>query len=149
MGKHDDAPLPVDLFRSLDDANTVASGKNGSLRQPDEQSVLDDARYPGKPRRQRLRIGNPLKRPVENPVPAIRDESFAILVAPEHHRPGEPTAADAASIFTRVAASPNGSLRSAAETGRAWHPFHSSAMTIMRAMPPRRSSRAAARRRRL
>ena len=52
-------------------------------RKPNEQSVLNDAWNSAQPRRQRLRIGDPLQRSIQNPVPAIRDESVAVLGPPQ------------------------------------------------------------------
>ena len=45
-------------------ADPISARKNGNMRKPDEQAVLDDARDGGKPIRQSLRIGNPPERSI-------------------------------------------------------------------------------------
>ncbi len=59
-----------DESRPLDDADAVGSGEDGGLREPDEQPVLDHAGNGREPVGQRPRIGNPLERGIEYPVPA-------------------------------------------------------------------------------
>src|SRR5262245_66569978 len=51
--------------------------------EPDEQAVLNHARDAVEPTRERSRIGDPLKRGIQNPVPAVRDESVAIPTPPQ------------------------------------------------------------------
>ncbi len=97
--------------------------------------MLDDTGDGGKSIRQRFRIGNPLKGGIENPVPAIRDESVAVLGPPQRRqalcsrRRRRP-----ASTARRVAPRPNGttSIGSGNRPSIGTH-FDSSAMTIMRA----------------
>ena len=55
----------------------VGAGDNSSPGQPDEQAVFHDPRHRGKPGRKPWRIGDMLQLGVEQPVPAIRDESMA------------------------------------------------------------------------
>ena len=57
------------------------------MREPNEQAVLDHACNTVETLGERFRIGNPLECGIENPVPAVRDESVAILGPPQQGRP--------------------------------------------------------------
>src|SRR4029077_14050985 len=72
----------------LDDAYAARAGKHGRVREPHAQAVLDHACNTVETLGERLRIGDPLECGIENPVPAVRDESVAILGAPQQGRPG-------------------------------------------------------------
>ena len=50
--------------------------------------MFHNARNGGEPVRKTLRIGNALQLGVEEPVPAIRDESVAVLRHAQRRRPG-------------------------------------------------------------
>src|SRR5882757_7559212 len=78
----------ADESATLDDAYALATRENGRLCKPNEQAMLDHAGDGRKPLRQRSRIGNSLKCGIKNPVPAIRDESVAVLVTTQQRRPG-------------------------------------------------------------
>src|SRR5262249_60435195 len=65
----------------LDDAYAARAGNHGRVREPDEQAVLDHACNAVETLGERFRIGDPLECGIENPVPAVRDESVAILGA--------------------------------------------------------------------
>ena len=58
------------------------------MREPDEQAVLDHACNTIETIRERPRIGDPPQRGVENPVPAVRDESVTILGGALHQGTG-------------------------------------------------------------
>jgi hypothetical protein len=52
------------------------------LRQADEQAVLHHAWHGGEIARQRRRIGDATQLRIKQPVPAIRDKSVAVAIAP-------------------------------------------------------------------
>src|SRR5215472_17559353 len=72
----------------LDDAHAARAGNHGRVREPNEQAVLDHACNTVETLRERFRIGDPLECGIENPVPAVRDESVAILGASQQSGPG-------------------------------------------------------------
>src|SRR5258708_10796115 len=74
----------------LDDAYAARAGKHGRVREPNEQAVLDHACNTVETFGERFRIGHPLEYGIDNPVPAVRDASVAILAAPHAGRPGPP-----------------------------------------------------------
>ena len=135
------ANMTILLFESMTGFQDRSTTRTPALpariadgRKPNEQSVLDDAWDGGQPRRQRLRIGDPLQRAIENPVPAIRDESVAVLGPPQRRGRGRAGVGigrfDRASRRLQAERLDFDRQREAAERGT--H-FDSSAMTIMRA----------------
>src|ERR1700691_2246332 len=70
----------------LDNTNAVRTGNNSSPGDGDKKAVSRDARNGGKPAGQSFRIGDPLQSGVEEPVPAIRDESMAVRLLAQERR---------------------------------------------------------------
>jgi hypothetical protein len=66
----------------FDKAHPVSTGQDSSLRHADEQAVLHHARHGGEIARQRRRIGDATQLRIKEPVPAIRDKSVAVPIAP-------------------------------------------------------------------
>src|SRR5580704_13312709 len=76
-------------FRSLfapGNADAIGAGQNGSLCQADKQAVLDHAGNSRKPLREPVGIIDEIKRGIQNPVPAIGDESVTVLAEPKARR---------------------------------------------------------------
>jgi hypothetical protein len=73
---------------ALDKTYPIRTGDNSSLREADEQAVLHDAGNSGEFAGKRTWIGNAPQLSVKEPVPAIRDESMAVLVEPQWRRHG-------------------------------------------------------------
>ncbi len=118
--------------RPLDDTHPGRTGNDSSPREADEQAVFHDARDCRQPRREGLRVGDALQLRVDEPVPAIRDESMAVLRLRSGAGPGQPTSAATISIARRVTVAPNGtiSIGSGKRPSVLTH-FDSSAITII------------------
>src|SRR5262245_35593760 len=67
----------------LDDPYAARTSHHGGMCEPDEQAMLDHAHDAVEPIREQSRIGDPLERGIQNPVPAVRDESVAIPTPPQ------------------------------------------------------------------
>src|SRR5262245_2637661 len=72
----------------LDHAHAVRPGDDRCVREPNEQTVLHHACNAVESLGERLRIGDAFECGIENPVPSVRDESVAVLGAPQQRGPG-------------------------------------------------------------
>src|SRR5512141_2456548 len=79
---------------SFNDLDALRSANDRHRGQSDKQTVLHNPRDSGKRMRHCGRIVNPPKRRVDDPVAAIRDESMAVLAAPQIQRPRPPDRGD-------------------------------------------------------